>query len=247
MFKEDQQCDTSLRHFTRNSSGRYTVRLHFVKEPPLVNNAYQLAVQRLKKVERSLQIKPTLHQIYKDFISDYETANLITIVNSTSPRSIIFIPRHQVLNPSSTTTKLRVVFDGSCTMDTGNSLNELLYKGQKLQKEVIDILIRFRLPRYVITVDIRQRFQQILVHSTDRVYQGTVWCLNESSPIRSYTLITVIYGLITSPYHVLRVLKQLAYDEQGTHSEASVVLQRNFYVDEVITGRDDITATIKLH
>ncbi|CAI6376223.1 unnamed protein product [Macrosiphum euphorbiae] len=248
MSKEDQQCEKHfVETFTRDSSGRYTVRLPFVKEPPLVNNSYQLAVQRLKKVERSLQTKPALHQLYKDFMSDYVTAHHMTLVESTSPSPIIFIPHHQVLNPSSTTTKLRVVFDGSCTMDTGNSLNELLHKGQKLQKEVIDILIRFRLPRYVITADIRQMFRQILVHPDDRVYQGIVWRPNESSPIRSYTLNTVTYGLITSPYHALRVLKQLAYDEQGTHPEAAAVLQRDFYVDEVMTGRDDITATIKLH
>ncbi|CAI6364889.1 unnamed protein product [Macrosiphum euphorbiae] len=248
MSKEDQQCEKHfVETFTRDSSGRYTVRLPFVKEPPLVNNSYQLAVQRLKKVERSLQTKPALHQLYKDFMSDYVTAHHMTLVESTSPSPIIFIPHHQVLNPSSTTTKLRVVFDGSCTMDTGNSLNELLHKGQKLQKEVIDILIRFRLPRYVITADIRQMFRQILVHPDDRVYQGIVWRPNESSPIRSYTLNTVTYGLITSPYHALRVLKQLAYDEQGTHPEAAAVLQRDFYVDEVMTARDDITATIKLH
>ncbi|CAI6376225.1 unnamed protein product [Macrosiphum euphorbiae] len=112
MSKEDQQCEKHfVETFTRDSSGRYTVRLPFVKEPPLVNNSYQLAVQRLKKVERSLQTKPALHQLYKDFMSDY----------------------------------------------------------------------------------------------------------------------------------------QLAYDEQGTHPEAAAVLQRDFYVDEVMTGRDDITATIKLH
>ncbi|XP_029341017.1 uncharacterized protein LOC115033124 [Acyrthosiphon pisum] len=50
-----------------------------------------------------------------------------------------------------------------------------------------------------------------------------------------------------SHHHTLRFLKQLAYDEQGTYPEVSVVLQQDFYVDEVMTGRDDITATIKLH
>ncbi|XP_022172622.1 uncharacterized protein LOC111035344 [Myzus persicae] len=203
--KEDRQCEKLfVETFTRDSSGCYTVRLPFVKKSPLVNNSYQLAVQRLKKVERSLQTKPALHQLQKDFMSDYETTNHMTIVDSTSPRPIIFIPHHQVLNPSSTTTKLRVEFDGSCTMDTGNSLNELLHNGQKLQKK-----------------------------SNKKLYlkYGDLWA----------------YHISTSPYHVLRVLKQLAYDEQGTHPEASAVLQRDFYVDEVMTGRDDITATIKLH
>ncbi|XP_029341263.1 uncharacterized protein LOC115033213 [Acyrthosiphon pisum] len=66
MSKEDQQCEEHfIETFTRDGSGRYTVRLPFVKEPLLVNNSYQLAVQRLKKVERNLQTKPALHQLYK--------------------------------------------------------------------------------------------------------------------------------------------------------------------------------------
>ncbi|CAI6376224.1 unnamed protein product [Macrosiphum euphorbiae] len=75
MSKEDQQCEKHfVETFTRDSSGRYTVRLPFVKEPPLVNNSYQLAVQRLKKVERSLQTKPALHQLYKDFMRTHPEA-----------------------------------------------------------------------------------------------------------------------------------------------------------------------------
>ncbi|KAF0749640.1 Uncharacterized protein FWK35_00020469 [Aphis craccivora] len=55
MSEEDQQCEKHfVETFTRDSSGRYTGRLPFVKESSLVNNSYQLAVQRLKKVERSL-------------------------------------------------------------------------------------------------------------------------------------------------------------------------------------------------
>jgi len=50
----------------------------------------------------------------------------------------------------------------------------------------------------------------------------------------------VTYGLITSPYHVLRVLKQLALDEQDSYPIGSQVLLNDFYVDEVMTGGDSL-------
>lgn len=53
-------------------------------------------------------------------MNDYESDNHMTLIDPTSLHKIIFIPHHQVLNPSSTTTKLHVAFDLWCTMDTGN-------------------------------------------------------------------------------------------------------------------------------
>lgn len=59
-------------------------------------------------------------------------------------------------------------------MDTGNSLNDLLYRGSKLQKNIIDVITRFRFPPVVFTADIRQMFRQIKVDTKDQEFQGVV-------------------------------------------------------------------------
>jgi len=46
--------------------------------------------------------------------------------------------------------------------------------------------------------------------------------------------------LITSPFHPLRTLVQLAVHEQANYPERSRILQNNFYVDEVMSGCNNV-------
>ena len=54
------------------------------------------------------------------------------------------MPMHSVIKESSTTTKLRVVFDASAKSSTGISLNDTLQVGPTINPSLTDILIRFR-------------------------------------------------------------------------------------------------------
>ena len=78
-----------------------------------------------------------------------------------------FIPHHYVLKPDSTTTKLRAVFDASAKTSSGYSLNDLMYAGPTVQSDLFAILVRFRLPRFVLTTDIEKMYRQILIHKDD--------------------------------------------------------------------------------
>ncbi|XP_043604779.1 uncharacterized protein LOC122577510 [Bombus pyrosoma] len=148
-----------------------------------------------------------------------------------------YLPHHGVIKASSETTKVRVVFDGSAATSTGVSLNETLYTGPKLQEDLVDILLRFRLHQYVLTGDIEKMYRQFLVRPEDRRYQKIVW-RNENGEIEAYQLNTVTFGLSAAPYLALRCLKQLADDEGHRFPRASSALQRDFYVDDALTGAD---------
>lgn len=51
-----------------------------------------------------------------------------------------YIPHHGLISSK----KFRVVFDGSCKTTTGISLNEAQLVGPKLQKDLHEIIMRFR-------------------------------------------------------------------------------------------------------
>jgi len=56
----------------------------------------------------------------------------------------------------STTTKMRVVFDGSATTKSGLSLNNIMLRGPKMQPDIFNILLRFRLHPVALTVDVEK-------------------------------------------------------------------------------------------
>ena len=53
------------------------------------------------------------------------------------------VPHHfAIVRPEKTTTKTRLVFDASAKRN-GVSLNDVIYQGPKLQRDVFDVLLSF--------------------------------------------------------------------------------------------------------
>lgn len=75
-----------------------------------------------------------------------------------------FLPHHPVFRPDSTTTKIRVVFDGSCRESYQLFLNEILYAGPTVQPTLISIVLNFRIPLYEFVADSEKMFRQIWIH-----------------------------------------------------------------------------------
>lgn len=74
-----------------------------------------------------------------------------------------FFPHHGVIRETSS--KLRVVFNGSQKTNLGFSLNDVLHIGPKLQTDITDTLLRWRRHRYVFAADIEKMYRQIRVHA----------------------------------------------------------------------------------
>lgn len=84
---------------------------------------------------------------------------------------IYYLPHHAVIKNSSVTTKLLVVFDGSCKTTNGKSLNDNLLKGPILQQDLVAVILRYRCKKYCFSADIKQMFRMIHVQECDRDYQ----------------------------------------------------------------------------
>ncbi|GFX76450.1 integrase catalytic domain-containing protein [Trichonephila clavipes] len=165
----------------------------------------------------------------------------MSLVNSRSHifKDQNFLPHHAVIKPSSTTTKLRVVFDASlsCKTTNGTSLNSLLGVGPKLQRDIFEILLNFRIPRIVFAADIEKMYRQILVADEDQKYQQILWRNNYNENIRTYKLKTVTYGLASASFLATRCIKQIALDDKD-NPNLSRVLQEDIYMDDLLSGAD---------
>ncbi|XP_044751671.1 uncharacterized protein LOC123311669 [Coccinella septempunctata] len=171
----------------------------------------------------------------------------MTIVDlASSLNDSYFIPHHCVVKPDSSSTKLRVVFDASAKVMDNPSLNDCLLTGPKLQADIVTILLRFRTHKYVFTADIRQMYRQILVDPVHRKYQRILWRFSPSDPVECYELNTVTYGVSSAPFLALRTLHKLADDEETSFSLAARILRDDVYVDDVVSGSDDLQGSINL-
>lgn len=239
----EEECENHFKQtHMRLENGQYMVKLPFKTSSFELGDSYNAALKRLLSIEKRFSKNQELSNYYKDFMREYVNLNHMEKVENSNniPTSGYYLPHHGIWKKSSSTTKLRVVFDGSCSTTSGVSLNDLLHSGPKIHIDLIDILLRFRLGCVCYAADIKKMFRQILMAPEDRIFQMILWREASSDDIETYVLSTVTYGTSCAPYLALRVLKQLADDEKDNHPLGSMLLQNSFYVDDLIRSDDSI-------
>jgi len=145
----------------------------------------------------------------------------------------------------SSTTKLRVVFDASAKTSTGVSLNDCLLVGPKVQEDLIDILMRFRMHLISFSADIATMYRQVTLNPHDRDYHRFVWRTDPNEEVQDYRMTKVTFGVASSAYHAQRVLIELAEDEGSKYPLASPIIKRDLYMDDCLSGSRDVETAIK--
>nr|XP_015909769.1 uncharacterized protein LOC107441131 [Parasteatoda tepidariorum] len=228
----------------RKPNGRYVVNLPFkseIMEDITLGDSKCMANKRLNllwlKLERNVELK----DLYKQFLREYEQlGHMEEIVDEADTSEGYFLAHHGVLKPSSSTTKLGVVFDGSAKTTNGKSLKDILLKGGTIQEELFHIILRFRKHVYALTTDIKMMFRQIEVEPSQTRFQKILWKENKDSPVKTYALKTVSYGTAPASYLATKTLQQLAIDEKDKFPLASEVVLNDFYMDDCLSGSSNL-------
>lgn len=147
-----------------------------------------------------------------------------------------YLPHHAVFKETSVSTKLRVMFDGSCKSDSGISLNDILLVGPVVQLDLISILLRFRTFKYVFISDIIKMYRQILVQHNQTSLQRIFWRENHNELITTYELKTLTYGTASASYIATRCLKYLVELNLAHSPLGAEAIISNFYMDDLLTG-----------
>lgn len=239
---EEELCEQHfVNNTTRNADGTYTVRIPFIKENVTLGNSRRRATARLLQLEKRLQKDEKLKEDYSNFMNEYLTlGHMREVPHYQQNNESYYIPHQPIIKEESTTTKLRVVYDASCKTDHNISLNDSMYAGPKLQRDLSQILLRWRKHKYVIKGDVEKMYRQIRIHPHDQQFQRILWRFDFSQPIREYELSTVTYGIKAAPFLAMRTLLQLATDEEKKYPIAAKITREEFYVDDVLTGANSI-------
>ena len=180
----------------------------------------------------------------------HELDHMQPVVSANSPdriSDIYYLPHHAVLKESSTTTRTRVVFDGSAKTSNGNSLNSILATGPVVQQDLFTIVLRFRTHAYVLAGDIPKMYRQVRINPRDYSLQRILWYDDKMSKVIPYNLQTVTYGLVSSSFLATRCLVEISNQNCVSYPEACKSIKCDFYVDDLLTGCDDIDQLKKLY
>ncbi|KAI5731279.1 hypothetical protein M8J77_007377 [Diaphorina citri] len=241
--QDDKNC---LEHYqknvTRTQDGKYSVRMP-LKQFKLdqLGSSQQVAERVLMSIEKKLDKNPLVKEQYQTFMDEYLTLDHMEIVEPTKlTGKCCFLPHHPVLREDSLTTKLRVVFNASAKTSTGISLNDFQYTGPRVQEELFSLLIRSRLHKILLCADVEKMYRQILLDPDQRNLQLILWRRNSNELVQIYQLKTITYGTASAPFLATQTLLQLAEDERHLFPVASRITRTDFYMDDLITGCENI-------
>ena len=137
------------RNHRKSKDGRFVVPLPC---KPGAKGLGDIGESRTQAVGRFLSLERYLHSKnqftdFSDVIEEYfemDHAELVPTDDMQKPSHEVFcLPMHAVYKESSTTMKIRAVFDASAKSSTGVSLNDTLMVGPTVHPPLIDVLIRF--------------------------------------------------------------------------------------------------------
>ncbi|XP_077282302.1 uncharacterized protein LOC143908492 [Temnothorax americanus] len=244
---DEQRCEEHFKStVSRDSTGRYTVRLPLKSSPDTLGDSYLTAHRCLKSLQRRFSRDDNYRRLYHQFMTEYRDLNhMKTASPVSSQHTQYYLPHHGVLKPDSATTKLCMVFNGSSASTSGRSLNDIMHTGAKLHLDVTDVLLWIRQFRHLVATDITKMYRQINVHEDDWNLQRILW-LDELLNEVAYYLTTVTYGTKAAPFLAVRTLLQLVEDEGHNFPFAVPSILQGRYVDDSFGGADTVQQLIQI-
>ena len=162
------------------------------------------------------------------------------------PTEVFYLPMHAIYKESSTTTRVRAVFDASAKSSTGVSLNDTLLVGPSIHPPLIDVLLRFMSHRIALTADVSKMYRAIKLIEEDQNLHRFVWRLSPNDKIEDYRMTRVTFGVAASSFVANMAVKQNALDFSHEYLMAAQTVETSFYVDDCLTHADDMETAIIL-
>ncbi len=226
--------------------GRYEVSIPWIDGAPDLPCNYETARRRLISLEHTLLKKPRLAEKYREGMQQNIEKGYLRRVPDADITTGWYLPHFPVVREDKETTKVRIVFD-SASKHLGVCLNDRMHAGPKLQKEIFDILVRFRLGQVGLAGDIKEMFSQVLLSKRDRDYHRILWRdLNVSGSIEVYESTRLTFGDKASPFLAMHVLQSHARDHREESPSAADVCLESTYMDDAITSIDGTAEATQL-
>uniref|UniRef100_A0AC34FFL8 Uncharacterized protein n=1 Tax=Panagrolaimus sp. ES5 TaxID=591445 RepID=A0AC34FFL8_9BILA len=205
------------------------------------NNSYRRLASQSKKFLKD----PPYAALYKsgvDELSDSKFAEVVSndVLNDSDSH---IMPHTTVITPGKTTSA-RIVFDGSCKTEKGESINDKLLTGENRLPQLAGILLRARFHLIIVASDIKKAFLQVHLKQASRKYVRFLFVKDPSKPLTRDNLIVyqfcvVPFGLNASSNmlaHAIEYLLRKFAHLNPTFARYLLQVLRNNYVDNLVMG-----------
>ena len=128
-------------------------------------------MRRFLLLERSLRAKgefEAFDSVMQEYFDMKHAEPVPTADLDKPPQNVFYLPMHAVKKESSSTMKIRAVFDASAKSSSNVSLNDILLVGPTVHSSLIDVLLGFRLHRIALTADVSKMYRAIELVESDR-------------------------------------------------------------------------------
>ena len=115
-----------------------------------------------------------------------------------------YLPRHAVVRKDKITSKVRVIYDGSCNSEgAGPLLNQCLHVGPSFGQSILDTLVRLKIYRVPLVGDVEKAFLVVSMAQKNRDALQFLWFdnpLSQSPNLVKYQFIRVVFEVSSSPF-----------------------------------------------
>ena len=241
-----------VQHFEANhyrmKDGRFVVPLPRKPGARPLGESRAQAVRRFLTLERSLRYKGQFEEVDTVIQEYFEQGHAEVVPDADrekTPQDVFYLPIHAVRKESSTTTKVRAVFDASAKSSTGVSLNDLLLVGPTVHPPLVDVPLRFRQHRVALTTDVSRMYRAVSLAPSDQDLHRFVWRRNPGDCLEDYRMTRVTFGVSASSFAANMAVKQNAHDFALKYPLAFPAVNESFYVDDGLSGADSVEEAIE--
>ena len=230
---EEKLALQTAEHSINYENQMYRVGVPWKERQPVLPNNYDMALRRLENTEKRLKRSPDIADSYSKCIEQYiEKGYVRKIMEHEKSKSKWYLPHFPVIRLDKETTKTRIVFDASAKYD-GVSLNDIIHQGPKLQRDLFDVLLRFRRFPVAVVCDIAEMYLRIGITPEDKPYHRFLWRgINQNSHPDIYEFDRVVFGVNSSPFQAQFVLQYHAQKCQKDFPVAAEIIQKSTYMDD---------------
>ena len=230
---DEQMALSKVKQSVTYAQQMYRVCVPWKCDDPVLPNNYKMALNRLENTEKRLKRSPEISQAYSGCINKYiEKGYVRKLAENEHSATRWFLPHFPMLGPDKETTKTRIVFDAAAKFEE-MSLNDQIYQGPKLQRELFDVLLRLRRLPIAIVCDIEEMYLRIGIADCDKPYHRFLWRkMDQSRSPDVYEFDRVVFGINLSPFQAQFVLRHHAQEFQRKFPMAAETILKSTYMDD---------------